>query len=54
MIARCDRCTGDLYRPVVAFGRTFCDGICAREWAEDHPHIVSAYVAAFPRTKVPQ
>ena len=45
---RCTRCHGDLYRPVVAWGRTFCDGICASEWAEVNPRIVSVYNRAFP------
>ena len=45
---RCAECGDDLFRPIVAWGRLFCERSCAYHFQTSHPGVVAAYDRAFP------
>jgi fructosamine-3-kinase len=45
---RCAVCHGEVFRPVVAWGRTFCEIGCAHYFQSHHPAIVESYNHAYP------
>ena len=47
---RCSLCYGEVFRPIVAWGRTFCETGCAHYFESHFPNIVAAYDHAFPRS----
>jgi len=48
MTPRCAVCGGDLFRPISAYGRVFCEVGCAHYFKSHFPNIVAAYDHAFP------
>ena len=48
MTPRCAVCYGEMFRPVAAWGRTFCEIGCAHYFETNYPNIVAAYERAFP------
>lgn len=47
-MTRCAVCGGDLFRPVVAWGRTFCEVSCSHYFRTHYPTVVAAYDHAYP------
>ena len=47
---RCSLCYGEVFRPIVAYGRVFCERSCAYYFETNFPNIVAAYDHAFPRS----
>lgn len=47
---RCAVCYGEIFRPVVAWGRTFCEPGCSLYFRTHFPNLVAAYDATYPRS----
>lgn len=47
---RCDHCGGEVFRPIAAWGRLFCEIGCEHAFRALSPNIVAGYQRAFPRS----
>jgi fructosamine-3-kinase len=46
---KCDHCGGEVFRPITAWGRLFCEIGCEHAFRTQSPNIVAGYRRAYPR-----